>query len=74
MAFYGDALRAYPELLTHPLLNSIEADMRGPCDDDQPPEENPAYRLLIFLGEYRDCIELPSYEAVYAAYEALIEA
>lgn len=66
MRFYGDCLRTYPELLYDAGLNRIEAAMRGPVPDD--PADNPAYRLLVFLSKYKDCAELPSYAAVYAAF------
>lgn len=71
MAFYGDCLRKYPELLAHPILNGIEADMKRPVPPDMKAEENPVYRMLVFLSEYEDCIELPSYDAVYNAFETL---
>lgn len=71
MAFYGDCLRAYPELLSHPILNGIEADTKRPISPDMELEQNPVYRMLVFLSEYEDCIELPSYAAVYEAFEAL---
>lgn len=69
--FLTDSLYRYPELLADTLFNAICEDMKRPPADEQPLETNPAYRLLVFLSEYRDCAELPSYEAVYNAYEAL---
>jgi hypothetical protein len=69
--FLTDSLYRYPELLLDTLFNAIGDDMKRPPVDEQPPETDPAYRLIVFLSEYRDCAELPSYEAVYNAYEAL---
>lgn len=72
--FLRDSLYRYPELLLDTLFNAICEDMKrppAPDIDEQPLETNPAYRLIVFLSEYKDCIELPSYEAVYNAYEAL---
>jgi hypothetical protein len=69
--FLTDSLYRYPELLSDTLFNAICTDMMRPPVDEQPLEQDPAYRLIVFLSEYKDCIELPSYEAVYNAYEAL---
>lgn len=72
MIFYGECLHAYPALLNNPELRAIEADMKQPVPEGQDATENPAYRLLLFLSEYQDSVDLPSYQAVYDAYEALL--
>lgn len=69
MAFYGDCLTTYPELLNDPQLNAIEAAMKRPVPPDA--DDNPAYRLVVYLSEYKGCSSLLSYEQVYEAFEAL---
>lgn len=69
MAFYGDCLTTYPELLTDPQMNAIEAAMKRPVPLDA--DDNPAYRLVVYLSEYKECSYLLSYEPVYEAFEAL---
>lgn len=67
MTFYGDCLTTYPELLTDPALAAIERAMREPSDLDGAPEDNPAFRLMFFLSEYREASALPSYAPLYEA-------
>ena len=72
MRFYGDCLMAYPELLESAELTAIEAAMREPVNPEQDAADNPAFRLMFFLSEYKDADLLPSYPALYDAHEALL--
>ena len=74
MTFYGEALMHYPELMGDAELAAIEAALRGPSKPEQDADNNPAWRLMVFLSEYRDAAELSSYAALYEAHEALLAA